>query len=507
MGYTNHRCYLAEDHPEKRKSRAYNGNFFQDLCSKTLRRSKLEKLEKRIIHILCKLEKIFPPAFFDLMIHLAVLLPREAILGGPVQYRWMYPIEMIETVHNRPERNEDSGECQQGLIAFTKLHIESGRVIRGSLDEIMEENRDNEGDKEHNIPDVDMDPDMNYDIAVQPKCANAREKEIRVAVDDDVEYKPLESEDDNDDESLGFFDREKQEMPPGLRLQSHSRPLTHTPKKGMDPLSQEVGTQPLPPHNVQPKHEVTASSSVVSHDRRGCGPTCGIQTHHIVDKDGKMLVPIPEQFRAPVGDNASKLVSMIGIEVQTQLLDLSIRRWKMVNVVDKEPIIQRLAALDQFDLQGNQSDVTKALNTQFGRRLSGFTYKLHKQYKQLKDARGDDYIRSHPPARVTLNQWTSLIDKWNSQKFKGRKTNNCLIYFKLIGQHDTDTSRTPLVDWCDPLDPRGVVSQGYVKGLGMRPSSSMNRIVAPARNSDYVQRLEMQIAQQNEQIARFEKSK
>ncbi|KAL7256764.1 hypothetical protein ACSBR1_010663 [Camellia fascicularis] len=39
---------------------------------------------------------------------------------------------------------------------------------------------------------------------------------------------------------------------------------------------------------------------------------------------------------------------------------------------------------------------------------------------------------------------------------------------------------------------------GYVKGLGLRPSSSMKTTVAPAENSDYVQRLEMQIAQQNE---------
>ncbi|KAF7116710.1 hypothetical protein RHSIM_RhsimUnG0018000 [Rhododendron simsii] len=69
------------------------GSFFQDLCSKTLRRSELEKLEERIVLILCKLEKIFPPAFFDVMVHLAVHLPREAILGGPVHYRWMYPIE------------------------------------------------------------------------------------------------------------------------------------------------------------------------------------------------------------------------------------------------------------------------------------------------------------------------------------------------------------------------------------------------------------------------------
>ncbi|KAL7197038.1 hypothetical protein ACSBR1_036951 [Camellia fascicularis] len=34
---------------------------------------------------------------------------------------------------------------------------------------------------------------------------------------------------------------------------------------------------------------------------------------------------------------------------------------------------------------------------------------------------------------------------------------------------------------------------GYVKGRGMRPSSSMNTTVAPVENSDYVQHLEMQI--------------
>jgi hypothetical protein len=69
------------------------GSFFQDLCSKSLRQSDLEELEERIVLILCKMEKFFPPAFFDVMVHLAVHLPREAILGGPVQYRWMYPIE------------------------------------------------------------------------------------------------------------------------------------------------------------------------------------------------------------------------------------------------------------------------------------------------------------------------------------------------------------------------------------------------------------------------------
>ena len=69
------------------------GDYFQQLCAKTLKTEDLEKLEDQIILILRKLEKIFPPAFFDVMVHLAIHLPREAKLGGPVQYRWMYPIE------------------------------------------------------------------------------------------------------------------------------------------------------------------------------------------------------------------------------------------------------------------------------------------------------------------------------------------------------------------------------------------------------------------------------
>ena len=69
------------------------GNFFRDLCSRTPKRSELEKLEERIVLILCKLERFLPQTFFDVMVHLAVHLPQEAILGGSVQYRWMYPIE------------------------------------------------------------------------------------------------------------------------------------------------------------------------------------------------------------------------------------------------------------------------------------------------------------------------------------------------------------------------------------------------------------------------------
>ena len=49
--------------------------------------------------MLCKLEQIFPPGFFDCMEHLMLHLPYEARVGGPVAYRWMYVFERYVLLH------------------------------------------------------------------------------------------------------------------------------------------------------------------------------------------------------------------------------------------------------------------------------------------------------------------------------------------------------------------------------------------------------------------------
>jgi len=41
--------------------------FFRELCSKTLSLENLDFLQRTIVLTLCKLEKIFPPSFFDIM--------------------------------------------------------------------------------------------------------------------------------------------------------------------------------------------------------------------------------------------------------------------------------------------------------------------------------------------------------------------------------------------------------------------------------------------------------
>jgi hypothetical protein len=88
--------------------------FFNLICSKELAVDDLEKLSASIGETLCRLEMIFPPAFFDIMMHLPVHLAEEAKLGGPVCYRWMYPIERYLRTLKGYVRNK---ACPEGSMA------------------------------------------------------------------------------------------------------------------------------------------------------------------------------------------------------------------------------------------------------------------------------------------------------------------------------------------------------------------------------------------------------
>ncbi|XP_062093595.1 uncharacterized protein LOC133799612 [Humulus lupulus] len=104
--------------------------FFQNLCARTLYVKDLDALEEGIVFTLCKMEIIFPPAFFDVMIHLAVHLPMEAKLRGPVQMRWMYSIEreighLKKYVKNkaRPEGSIAEGYIINEALNFCSMYL------------------------------------------------------------------------------------------------------------------------------------------------------------------------------------------------------------------------------------------------------------------------------------------------------------------------------------------------------------------------------------------------
>jgi hypothetical protein len=64
--------------------------FYRQLCAKEIMVEMMEMLEKEIPVLQCKMEKFFPPGFFNPMQHLLIHLPYEPKVGGLVQYRWMY---------------------------------------------------------------------------------------------------------------------------------------------------------------------------------------------------------------------------------------------------------------------------------------------------------------------------------------------------------------------------------------------------------------------------------
>jgi hypothetical protein len=53
-------------------------------------------MEKEIVVLVCKMDKVFPLRWFNLMQHLLVHLPWEARVGGHASFRCVYSQEGIE---------------------------------------------------------------------------------------------------------------------------------------------------------------------------------------------------------------------------------------------------------------------------------------------------------------------------------------------------------------------------------------------------------------------------
>jgi Domain of unknown function (DUF4218) len=67
--------------------------FFNKICSKVINPNELDVLQRDVVATLCEFEMLFPPSFFDIMVHLTVHLVREIKLCGPMFLHWMYPFD------------------------------------------------------------------------------------------------------------------------------------------------------------------------------------------------------------------------------------------------------------------------------------------------------------------------------------------------------------------------------------------------------------------------------
>lgn len=112
-------------------------SFFRCLCQKVIEVGDLDILESEIAETLCQLETIFPPCFFDVMVHLPIHLVNEVRLGGPVQFRWMYFPErylgkLKSYVRNksRPEGSIAEGYLVEECLTLCSRYLHNGVETR-----------------------------------------------------------------------------------------------------------------------------------------------------------------------------------------------------------------------------------------------------------------------------------------------------------------------------------------------------------------------------------------
>ncbi|KAF7126932.1 hypothetical protein RHSIM_Rhsim11G0057000 [Rhododendron simsii] len=415
-----------------------------------------------------------------------------------------------------------------------------------------------------------------------PNCTNEKRRGTRNRVDD-PDYTPPIIEDADDNESLDSLEHELQQMAPSGPTISQVE-LQHDSTRVLERMTRStpqlvVESQPSPPRNVEIQSEAATVSSAVAPNRRGRGISRGLDIQRLVDNKGKLLVPIPPEYRAPVGTYASKLASKIGVEVRAQVEDLSVKSWKAVDEGIKAPLLQSLK--DQFDFEGDLIDVNKAITTRCGRRLSDYTHRLYEKFKKLKATKGEAYARSHPPPQIAMEQWTRLIQKkWTNKDWLLRSEKNIenrranktkhrcgtkslavrvhehalknegqlpklLDFYKSTHYNDNtgewiapkcQTNYEEMVQVDAELNQEGATPltgeqmsisvlkkrPGYVKGLGLRPSSSIRTTsesalkvlglkppssirttFEPATTHEYVSCLEMKIEAQNETIEKL----
>nr|GEX31157.1 hypothetical protein [Tanacetum cinerariifolium] len=105
-------------------------SFFKQICSATLMEDDMLKAQSEVVDILCNLEVIYPPAFFDIMIHLVIHLPLEALEDEPIRSWWMFSFERFMKKLKGYVRNKakPKGSIAKGYVAEEALTFKLKKV-------------------------------------------------------------------------------------------------------------------------------------------------------------------------------------------------------------------------------------------------------------------------------------------------------------------------------------------------------------------------------------------
>ncbi|GKD80178.1 reverse transcriptase domain-containing protein [Tanacetum coccineum] len=109
-------------------------SFLKQICSQTLIEDDMVKAESQLIDIWFNIKHIYPPAFFDIMIHSIIHLPEEALEGRTILYRWMYPLEIYMNKLKNYVRNKAKPEGSMAEILKALRNGESDMICQHYID-------------------------------------------------------------------------------------------------------------------------------------------------------------------------------------------------------------------------------------------------------------------------------------------------------------------------------------------------------------------------------------
>jgi hypothetical protein len=111
-------------------------NFFDVISRKSITLKKITRMQEEIVVILCELEMYFPPAFFDIMVHLLVHVVDDIIALGPTFLHNMMPFERLNGIikeyvrtRSKPDGSIVQGWLTEECVSFCTNYLESENPV------------------------------------------------------------------------------------------------------------------------------------------------------------------------------------------------------------------------------------------------------------------------------------------------------------------------------------------------------------------------------------------
>nr|GEZ13074.1 hypothetical protein [Tanacetum cinerariifolium] len=194
------------DFPARSSLSGWSGQGYKacPTCNEDTPSDDMLKAQSKVVDILCNLELIYLPAFFDIMIHLVIHLPLEALEGGPIRPRKFPNKDMKEEfpdwfgsqICQRHVDNDPGVSATSELFALacgptlTPISVNSCVVNGVSLNDLDNatlhiDGQSTEVDAPLDIIDLDEDDDIIDDEDDLPHDLADSDDEDLINVDDD----------------------------------------------------------------------------------------------------------------------------------------------------------------------------------------------------------------------------------------------------------------------------------------------------------------------------------